>query len=99
MSLLLFVEEGDIRKLLPPGPVHLVGEARVVGVKLGAVGEDLVGKPVQVLDLAGEPGHRLGVVKDVSGDHLEVAGLVLDNFQRSFNVTNCGVKLRGKKRN
>lgn len=51
----LLVEEGDVSKLLPPGPVHGVGEARVVWVQLGAVGQDLVGKAVQLADWAGEP--------------------------------------------
>ena len=84
---LLFVEEGDVSKLLPPGPVHGVSEAGVVRVQLGAVGENLVCEPVQVLNLAGEPGHGLGVVQDVPRDHLEVAGLVLNSLQSSFNVT------------
>ena len=70
---LLFIEEGDVSKLLPPGPVHRVREARVVRVQLGSVGQNLICKPVQVLDLAGEPGHGLRVVQGVPRDHLEVA--------------------------
>merc|ERR1712032_1723200 len=72
-GLAMFVEEGDIRKLLPPGPVHWVREARVVRVQLGSVGENLVSEPVQVLNFAREPGHGLRVVQDVPRGHLEVA--------------------------
>ena len=84
---LLFVKEGDVSKLLPPGPVHGVCEAGVVRVQLGSVGENLICEPVQVLNLAGEPGHGLRVVQDVPRDYLEVAGLVLNNLQSSLNVT------------
>ena len=45
------VVEGDVGELLPPGAVDGVGEAGVVAVQLRAVGEDLVGEPVQVLDM------------------------------------------------
>ena len=35
---LLLVVEGDIGKLLPPRPVHRVGESRVIGGELAPVG-------------------------------------------------------------
>ena len=49
--------------------------------------------PVQVLDLAREPGHGLGVVLGVPGDGLVVAGLVLDGRQRPLDVTHRGINL------
>ena len=65
----------------------------MVWVKLGSVGENLIGKLVQVLDLPGEPGHSLRIVHDVPGDDLEVARLVLNDLQSSLNVANFGVNL------
>ena len=53
----------------------------------------IVSLPVEVLDLAREPGHGLGVVLGVPGDGLVVAGLVLDGRQRTLDVTNCRVDL------
>ena len=91
---LLLVMEGDVSKLLPPCSVDRVSEARMVRVQLRSIGQDLVGKPVQVLDLARKPRHSLGVVLNVAGDHLEVAGLVLNNLESPFNVTNLGVNLK-----
>ena len=80
------VVEGDVCELLPPGAVDLVGEAGVLAVQLRAVGQDLVGEPVQVLDmgvglvgygcnldLAGEPGYGVLVVLVEAGDDLAVA--------------------------
>ena len=49
--------------------------------------------PVEVLDLAREPGHGLGVVLGVPGDGLVVAGLVLDGRQRTLDVSHRGVDL------
>ena len=53
----------------------------------------IVSLPVEVLDLAREPRHGLGVVLGVPGDGLVVAGLVLDGRQRTLDVTNCRVDL------
>ena len=53
----------------------------------------IVSLPVEVLDLAREPGHGLGVVLGVPGDGLVVAGLVLDGRQRTLDVTNSRVDL------
>ena len=53
--------------------------------------------PVQVLDLAREPGHGLGVVLGVPGDGLVVAGLVLDGRQRALDVSHRGINLLCKK--
>ena len=53
----------------------------------------IVSLPVEVLDLAREPGHGLGVVLGVPGDGLVVAGLVLDGRQSTLDVTNCRVDL------
>ena len=39
----LLVVEGDVGKLLPPRPVHGVGESRMIGGELAPVGEDLAG--------------------------------------------------------
>ena len=49
--------------------------------------------PVEVLDLAREPGHGLGVVLGVPGDGLVVAGLVLDGRQRTLDVSHRGINL------
>ena len=65
----------------------------MVCVKLCSVRENLIGKLVQILDLPGEPGHSLRVVFNVPGDHLEVAGLVLNDLQSALNVANFGVDL------
>ena len=53
--------------------------------------------PVEVLDLAREPGHCLGVVLGVPGDGLVVAGLVLDGRQRPLDVSHRGINLLCKK--
>ena len=53
----------------------------------------IVSLPVEVLDLAREPRHGLGVVLGVPGDGLVVAGLVLDGRQRTLDVTNSRVDL------
>lgn len=47
---LLLVVKGNVSKLLPPGPVDRVGKTRVVSIKLRSIGQDLVGKLVQILD-------------------------------------------------
>ena len=39
----LLVIEGDVGKLLPPRPVHGVGESRMIGGELAPVREDLAG--------------------------------------------------------
>ncbi len=58
---LLFIVERDVGKVLPPLPIHLVGESGMIGVKFIAIAQDLIGKPIQVLDVPGKPGD--GVVK------------------------------------
>ena len=45
----LLVIEGDVGKLLPPRPVHGVGESRMIGGELAPVREDLAGI-FQILD-------------------------------------------------
>ena len=72
-EVLLLVEEGDVSKFLPPFPVDRISEAGVVRVKLRSVGQNLIGKLVQVLNLPREPRNSFGVVFDVSGNDLEVA--------------------------
>ena len=47
----LFVVEGDIRKVFPSGPVDGILESWMVRVQLMAVGQDLVGKVIQLLDV------------------------------------------------
>ena len=54
----LFVVVGDVGKLLPALPVLGVGEAGVVGVQLGAVRQNLVGKLVQIGNLLRVPRHH-----------------------------------------
>ena len=90
---LLFIKVCNVSKLLPPGSVDLVSEARVIWVQLRAVGQNLIGKPVQILDLTWKPWHSFWVVLNISGDHLEVTWLILDNFYCTFNVSNSGIKL------
>ena len=70
---LLFVEECNVRKLLPPCSVDRVSEARMVRVQLRSIGQDLVGKLIKILDLSREPRHSLLVVLVLGADHLEVA--------------------------
>ena len=91
---LLFVEEGDVSKLLPPGPVHLVSEPWVVRIKLWSIRQDLVGKLVKVLDPPGEPGHSLCIVLVVPGEDLKDAGVSLDILQSSLYITSGRVKLQ-----
>ena len=67
------MEEGDVSKFLSPFPVDRISEAGVVRVKLRSVGQNLIGKLVQVLNLPREPRNSFGVVFDVSGNDLEVA--------------------------
>ncbi len=69
---LLPVVVRDVGKHLPPGAVVRVGKPGVVGVQLRPVGEDLVGEPVQVLDVLGEPGDALLVVLVLPGDDVDV---------------------------
>merc|ERR1719500_1170837 len=92
-GLAMLVVERDVSKLLSPGSVHRVGESRVVAVQLAAVAEDLVGKPIQVLDFAREPGHRVLVVLVEAGDDLAVAGGVLDLLQSAGHLSLLLVEL------
>lgn len=49
---------GNVGEVLPPGTVLGVREARVVGVQLGPVRQDLVRETVQVTDTPREPRDR-----------------------------------------
>ena len=55
----LFVIEGDVGKLLAPCPVDGIGEARVIGIEFGAVGQDLIGEAIQIGNPPGKPGNRI----------------------------------------
>lgn len=49
----------NVREVLAPSSVLWVGEARVVGVQLRAVRQDLVGESVQITNTPREPWYRV----------------------------------------
>jgi len=58
----MLVVEGNISKLLPPGPVDKVSEPRVVRLQLRSIGQNLISKLVKLLDLPGKPWNCLCIV-------------------------------------
>ena len=52
---LLFVVERNVGEFLATCPVDGIGESGMISIELGAIGQNLVGESIQVLDTAGEP--------------------------------------------
>merc|ERR1712029_947017 len=92
----MFVEECNISKLFASCSIDRICKSWMIRVQFRSIRQDLVGKLVKILDLSWEPWNCLWIVFNVSGDDLEVAGFVLNNFQCSLNVSNFGVNLNHK---
>lgn len=69
--------ERNIREILAPIAVHLIGEARMIRVQLRTVRQNLIGEPVQITDTNRKPRHRRSTQPPIARDDAEVAAIEL----------------------
>lgn len=84
----VFVIVSNVGEIFTTLPINGIGEARVVGVQLGTVRQDLISEAIELADTAWKPWNDFRVITDTifivisARDDLEVAALLLHQLER-----------------